>query len=182
MARIVTDFAETFQSWSWWPKTKHQHSFHPYACPLPWKLRMNILAEKVTKNHLKLMDFQLKSLLWLKPNATNGPYVWIYNTSWLEIHNQNYIWKTSVFTHSLQSGWGFRNLTKVIFEHFQGTFSYWVRLVTNMPAYSSNRTRFGKMIYEKTCLGKYGSWSVTIATISVPSQKANLSVTVFLIS
>ena len=49
-----------------------------------------------------------------------------------------------------------------------------------MPAYSSNRTRFGKLIYEKTCLGKYGSGSVTIATISVQSQKANLSVTVFL--
>ena len=28
------------------------------------------------------------------------------------------------FIHGLQSGWGFRNLTKVIFEHFQRTFSY----------------------------------------------------------
>ena len=87
-----------------------------------------------------------------------------------------------VFIHALQSGWGFRNLTKVIFEHFQRTFPYWVRSVTNKPAYSRNRTRFPNLIFEKTCLGKYGSWSVTIATISVPSQKANLSVTVFLIS
>ena len=100
----------------------------------------------------------------------------------MEINNQNYIWKTSVFIQALQSGWGFRNLTKVIFEHFQRTFSFRVRSVTNIPAYSRNRTRFPKLIYEKTCLGKYGSRSVTIATISVPSQKANLSVTVFLIS
>ena len=51
---------------------------------------MNILAEKVTKNHLKLMNFQSK------PNATNDTYVSIYNTSWLEIGNHYYIKKTSV--------------------------------------------------------------------------------------
>ena len=58
MARIVTDFAETGD-----PKPSNQHSFHPYACPLPWKRHMNILAKKVTKNHLKLMEFPMKSLL-----------------------------------------------------------------------------------------------------------------------
>ena len=68
------------------------------------------------------MDFEMKSLLKIKSNATSDPYVWIYNTSWLEISNQNYIRKTSVFIHALQSGWGFRNLTKVIFENFHRTY------------------------------------------------------------
>ena len=45
------------------PKPSNQHSFHPYACPLPWKWHMNILAKKVIKNHLNLIDFQMKSLL-----------------------------------------------------------------------------------------------------------------------
>ena len=65
--------------------------------------------------------------------------------------------KTSVFIHALRSGWDFRNLTKVIFEHFQKTIKYRVRSVTIIPAYFRNRTRSPKLIYEKTCLGKYGS-------------------------
>ena len=35
-------------------KPSNLHSFHPYACPLPWKRLMHILAEKkVTKRTLK---------------------------------------------------------------------------------------------------------------------------------
>ena len=37
-------------------KPSNQHSFHPDACPLPWKRLMNILAEKVTKT-LKIEGF-----------------------------------------------------------------------------------------------------------------------------
>ena len=81
-------------------------------------------------------------------------HMYIYNTSWLEINNQNYIWKSSVFIHALQSGWGFRNLTKVILELFQRTFSYWVRSVTNMPAYSRNRTWFTLNDIWKDMFGK----------------------------
>ena len=43
----------------------------------------------------------------------------------------------------------------------------------HMSASFLNRTRFPQLIYEKTCLGNYGSGSVTIATVSVRSQKCN---------
>ena len=51
------------------------------------------------------------------PVATNDPYVYIYDTFWLEIrnHNYNYIWKTSDFIHALQDGWASRNLRKGVF-------------------------------------------------------------------
>ena len=56
----------------------------------------------------------------------------------IEKRNQNYIWKTSDNIHALL--WGFRYLTKVIFEHFQCKFPYRVRSRTYMTAHSRNRT------------------------------------------
>ena len=87
-------------------------------------------------------------------------------SSWAETRNLNYIWKTLDVIDPLRSGWRVQYIEKqTIFEqiqwHFQrlcGHGHIWVHFL-EIQGFCNK--------FMKKSLGIYGSWSITIATISV---------------
>ena len=60
MARIVTDFAETFLSWSWWPKTKQSILLSSICMPVAMETAYEYFGEKSDKKSLKIDGFPNK--------------------------------------------------------------------------------------------------------------------------